>query len=368
MNNDEKRRFFQKVKSMSSEKFWHVQNIFHTRAYAAAERIYWQAMDDLLTPEQKAAVIARATEIRISEGMVTVTTDKTEAELFHPMEEDESNMGTPIPSRENELKGKGAGEVTVRTLTPEEMEQEFERMSSKGRLAAPTTQKQIEAKNQNPKSEGETEMQRRRGATPKQGPACGLTKIDLLKAIAQGETLSSIEKAWGMKYNTIHDWVKRWGLKGITPEKAQELLNAEASARQSEAEGNHSADPADAAVPEIPADVVLEETAVAAEQSAVNTLPVQPYITIRLPLVNLGYDRVKMLAGIDVIANQVDTSAIVPKELTLEALGLMQTVTSIVYQKVSEVSRPDRVLEVLQEFFTDRNEEHLEIVEGLIKQ
>lgn len=58
----------------------------------------------------------------------------------------------------------------------------------------------------------------------KEGPSCGLTKRDLLEAVAAGETLSSIERAWGMKYNTIHNWVKKWGLKGITPDKAREML------------------------------------------------------------------------------------------------------------------------------------------------
>ncbi|WP_233531302.1 hypothetical protein [Paenibacillus alkalitolerans] len=58
----------------------------------------------------------------------------------------------------------------------------------------------------------------------KDGPACGLTKKIFLEGIANGETMSSIEKAWGMKYNTIHNWVKKWELKGITPEKARKLL------------------------------------------------------------------------------------------------------------------------------------------------
>ncbi|ELK38871.1 hypothetical protein D478_27419, partial [Brevibacillus agri BAB-2500] len=58
----------------------------------------------------------------------------------------------------------------------------------------------------------------------KEGPACGLTKKDLLEAVAAGETLASIERAWGMKYNAIHNWVKKWGLKGITPDKAREML------------------------------------------------------------------------------------------------------------------------------------------------
>lgn len=67
----------------------------------------------------------------------------------------------------------------------------------------------------------------------KDGPACGLKKSDLLAAIAAGETLSSVERAWGMKYNTIHVWVKKWGLKGITTERARELLEAPAAPEES---------------------------------------------------------------------------------------------------------------------------------------
>lgn len=58
----------------------------------------------------------------------------------------------------------------------------------------------------------------------KDGPSSGLTKRDVLIGVAKGESMASIEKAWGMKYNTIHSWVKKWGLSGITPGKARELL------------------------------------------------------------------------------------------------------------------------------------------------
>ncbi|WP_232729998.1 DUF3310 domain-containing protein [Paenibacillus phocaensis] len=59
----------------------------------------------------------------------------------------------------------------------------------------------------------------------KEGPKCGLTREILIEQVAKGETLSSIERAWGMKYNTIHNWVRKWGLKGITAEKARALLD-----------------------------------------------------------------------------------------------------------------------------------------------
>jgi len=63
-------------------------NVLHTRAYAAAMRHYGEAMDIVLTPKQKQAVIAKADEIRVLwDGMRTVTTDETAAEFFQPEEE-----------------------------------------------------------------------------------------------------------------------------------------------------------------------------------------------------------------------------------------------------------------------------------------
>lgn len=82
------RRFFQQVKSMSRKSFQEAMNMLHSRAYAAAERQYGEAMDIVLTPKQKAAVVAKAIEIReLWDGMATVTTDKTLGEMFKPKED-----------------------------------------------------------------------------------------------------------------------------------------------------------------------------------------------------------------------------------------------------------------------------------------
>lgn len=45
MTPDQKRRIFQRLKSLSNEKFWSAMNVLHTRAYAAAERHYQEAME-----------------------------------------------------------------------------------------------------------------------------------------------------------------------------------------------------------------------------------------------------------------------------------------------------------------------------------
>ncbi|MNO68956.1 hypothetical protein D3C76_598020 [compost metagenome] len=44
MNEQEPRRTFQKVKSMSNIKFWSWMNFIHSRAYAKAQQHYEEAM------------------------------------------------------------------------------------------------------------------------------------------------------------------------------------------------------------------------------------------------------------------------------------------------------------------------------------
>jgi hypothetical protein len=81
---DHNRRIFQRLKSLSNEQFWSAMNVLHTKAYAAAQRHYSEAMQIVLTPKQRAAVEAKAEEIRVLwDGMETLTTDATEAEMFN---------------------------------------------------------------------------------------------------------------------------------------------------------------------------------------------------------------------------------------------------------------------------------------------
>ncbi|MNP15099.1 hypothetical protein D3C76_1074430 [compost metagenome] len=83
MTEQERRRAFQRVKSMSNEKFWAWMNFIHSRAYAKAAQHYEEAMAIVLQPKQAAAVKVKAQEIREQwDGMATITMDDTEgAEL-----------------------------------------------------------------------------------------------------------------------------------------------------------------------------------------------------------------------------------------------------------------------------------------------
>jgi hypothetical protein len=87
MTDDQKRRYFQRFKSLTAKRFWQEMNELHTRAYAKAEQHYQESMSIVLQPKQAAAVIAKATEIREQwDGMATVTVDETEDAVFKPRE------------------------------------------------------------------------------------------------------------------------------------------------------------------------------------------------------------------------------------------------------------------------------------------
>lgn len=80
MDDQQRKRIFQKVKSMTTQGFWKWMNSVHTRAYALAQKHYDEAMSIALQPKQAAAVKAKAQEIRESwDGIVTVTIEDTEA-------------------------------------------------------------------------------------------------------------------------------------------------------------------------------------------------------------------------------------------------------------------------------------------------
>ncbi len=79
MDEQQRRKVFQWVKSLSNAKFWSWMNFVHSRAYAKAQQHYEEAMGIVLQPKQAAAVTAKAKEIRESwDGMADITIDETE--------------------------------------------------------------------------------------------------------------------------------------------------------------------------------------------------------------------------------------------------------------------------------------------------
>lgn len=93
-----------------------------------------------------------------------------------------SRHGTPIPNKSIEKSSSGSGPVITYKLSDEELK-----------------------------------------ALGKLTPDCGLTKAELLKELAEGQSIASIERSRGMKTNTLYYWVDKWGLSGVTQKQARLL-------------------------------------------------------------------------------------------------------------------------------------------------
>ena len=78
MSRAEKRAFYQRVRKLGYREFWQAMDELHTRAYQLAAKHYQEAMDIVLTPRQKAAVVAKAEEIReLWDGVFEISVDVT---------------------------------------------------------------------------------------------------------------------------------------------------------------------------------------------------------------------------------------------------------------------------------------------------
>lgn len=85
MDENEKRRAFQKVKSMSVKTFWQWMNDIHTRVYAKGVNHMKEAMEchPRISKPMVEQVLVKAEEIREQwDGLRTVTIDDTEEEQF----------------------------------------------------------------------------------------------------------------------------------------------------------------------------------------------------------------------------------------------------------------------------------------------
>jgi len=83
MNDTQKRKAFQQIKSFSNERFWSWMNWMHSRAYAAAIQHYTEAAEIVLPPRLQKALHEKAIEIRETwDGMKTISLDETEGREF----------------------------------------------------------------------------------------------------------------------------------------------------------------------------------------------------------------------------------------------------------------------------------------------
>jgi len=83
MDERQKRRIFQWIKTLSNEKFWSWMNWVHSRAYAAAVQHYTEAAEIVLPPKLQKQLHEKAAEIREQwDGMRAVTLEETEGVEF----------------------------------------------------------------------------------------------------------------------------------------------------------------------------------------------------------------------------------------------------------------------------------------------
>lgn len=83
MDERQRRRIFQWVKSLSNAKFWSWMNWLHSQAYAKAVQHYTEAAEIVLPPRLQKQLHDKAREIRETwDGMATVTLDDTTGDEF----------------------------------------------------------------------------------------------------------------------------------------------------------------------------------------------------------------------------------------------------------------------------------------------
>ncbi len=118
---------------------------------------------------------------------------------------------TPIPRTATEMAVRPCSDMEEYTLSPEALEEIRKKYPKPENTKRPKTPIEI-------KPGGAKRM-------AKEGPDSGLTKKVFLEERAKGASISAIERNWEMKYNTLPDWVKKWGVQGISPEEAKRILS-----------------------------------------------------------------------------------------------------------------------------------------------
>lgn len=112
-----------------------------------------------------------------------------------------AESGTPVPHRDNEMRGIGAGPVKTYTMSPEEIAARY------GPPGSPV-----------PKKEEKPMVNQ---STERKYP----TKEEYLQLRAEGLSNRKIERRYDMSVNTIYPLIKTWGLNGVDAEKAKMLLD-----------------------------------------------------------------------------------------------------------------------------------------------
>ncbi len=122
---------------------------------------------------------------------------------------------TPIPNRDVEMRTTGNGPVISYYLSPEELEKY---------RAAPSTppRDSLGEKINAPVAHKEEKYVSTQAANAERFVP---SKVEFLKGIAAGKSISKMERDWKMAQGSLHYYIGKWNLKGIKPERAEQLLD-----------------------------------------------------------------------------------------------------------------------------------------------
>lgn len=102
MNRKQRRDELRRIQKLPPDQFQEMLNLFHTRAYAAAQDHYHTALEATLQPRFVLAVKEKAKEIReLWDGVETVTTSATTAAFYNTLTEGDEGLGEYVKAGYN---------------------------------------------------------------------------------------------------------------------------------------------------------------------------------------------------------------------------------------------------------------------------
>lgn len=340
-----------------------------------------------------------------------------------------AEIGTPIPNNRKETAAQGAGPVISSQLTPEELER-YRAIPGRPRDGNGKVRKQPVAAHH----ELNSEEQRRRAEKRKESEDNEMknqpSRHEFLRLRAAGKTHGEIENILQLSKGIISSyWLAKWDLKGITKEKAAEML-AERNPLPAEAITEPESPPA----PLIPRDQtkIIEslrseiEGARAAQVNCVATageaaakfqaeidelqndrdewrrtaeevktrsaerirqleadldLIREPVVievpapalagivTLQIPLVDTGEleieDRLQSLVTIGDLKGKINLREFNLPRLMLETFNRLQVIVGIVYAQAADIVEPADLPRTVQQFVNRHNETHIEDLRAL---
>lgn len=278
-------------------------------------------------------------------------------------------MGTPVPHKINEARGRGASDVVPYKLTDEELAK-YREMGKTKPNGGKKTMRATAVK-----------------TTPIQGT--NLTKEHFLKLRAEGKSRSAIQKQYfPTNITKFYNQLKEWGVKDpIQEEIALEEMRLGTGPRvQSVAELPPEAPRPDYGQPapnppaEEKKDTESTEKETDPEASVPNTqgesterpnqkdedmevphVPIK-FITLYIPIIDGGWNRfeqrLKVLEEFNEVGTEIELANIDRRRAARELFDLIQAFAGLIRSELADLIMTGEVDDHLQNFFTHHNGEH----------